>query len=129
VSLNYVTLTCDLYDGRGYQVNGGTATFTPSVQLTDTADHEIITEAGCTVAFKSTGSPSVALLATDNGAPLPSGWAWNVTFTGVPGNPGAFSFFLPYSAGASQYLSSLSPLPAGTTSLLSENAQQLLAEG
>jgi hypothetical protein len=129
MALNYVSLTCDLYDGAGSTVNGGIATFTPSAQLTDTADHEIITGAGITGSFGPVASPVVRLLATDNAAPLPSGWAWNVTFTGVPGNPGAFSFFLPYSGGASQYLSSLSPLPAGTTSLLSENAQQLLAEG
>ena len=115
MSLNYVTLTCDLFDGRGNRVNGGTATFTPSVQLTDSTDHEIIAQAPLTAVFRSTGSPVISLLATDNGNPLPAGWAWTVTFSGVPGNPAAFSFFLPYSNGSAQNMSALSPVSSAVT--------------
>jgi len=114
VSLTYVTLTADLFDGSGNLITAGTATFTPSAQLTY-AGHEIVIEAPVTVAFNGTRSPSVSLLATDNASLLPSGWTWGVTFSGVPGNPAPFSFFLPATGGASQDLSSLSPVSSGTT--------------
>ena len=129
MALNYVSLTVDLFDGTGSFLNGGYAAFTPTVQLTDATDHEIITGAGIIAAPKPTGSPVIKLLATDNSAVLPSGWAWIVTFTGVPGSPASWQFFLPFSGGASQYLSALAVLPAGSTSLLDEAAQQILAEG
>ena len=41
---------------------------------------------------------------------LPAGWAWTISFFNVPGNPASFSFFLPFSGGANQNLSSLTPL-------------------
>lgn len=110
MALNYVNLTADLFDGQGNVLAAGTATFTPTAQLTDTADHEIVTLAPVTAAFKPTASPVVKLLATDNGAPLPGGWGWTVTFSGVPGNPASFTFFLPFAAGASQFLSSQAPV-------------------
>jgi hypothetical protein len=129
VALNYVTLTVDVYDGSGNYPTTGTATFTPSSVLTDSTDHEYIGQIPVVVSFRAPGLPTVRLLATDNASVLPSGWAWQVSFTGFPGPPATFSFFLPYSGGASQYLSAQAPLPAGTTSLLTESAQQLLAEG
>ena len=51
MALNYVTLTCDLYDGQGSPLAQGTATFTPYALLTDTADHEIITQAPVVAVF------------------------------------------------------------------------------
>ena len=129
VTVNYVTLTCDYFDGAGNLLNGGTATFTPTSELTDATDHERIPLAPVTVTFKPMGSPTARLLATDNANVLPSGWAWLVTFSGVSGSPASFQFFLPFSGGASQFLSALAALPAGSTSLLAENAQQILAEG
>ena len=110
MALNYVSLTCDLFDGQGNALSGGTATFAPNVQLTDATDHEIIPQAPVTAAFKPTSSPVVKLLATDNSAPAPNGWKWTVTFTGVSGSPASFSFFLPFSGGASQNLSALAPV-------------------
>lgn len=84
MALNYVTLTIDLSDGAGSHANGGIATFTPSVQLTDATDHEIITQAPVTAAFKPTGSPAVLLLATDNGNVAPSGSPHAVASSGSP---------------------------------------------
>jgi len=110
MALNYVELTCDLYDGQGSFLQAGTATFTPSAVLTDTADHELVAQIPVTVAFRPYGLPVVRLLATDNGSPLPSGWQWQVVFTGLPGAPAPFSFYLPYAAGASQYLSGQAPV-------------------
>jgi hypothetical protein len=115
VPLNYVTLTLDLYDGQGNPVTSGIASFAPSVQLTDTTDHELIAQAPVPCVFHSGGLPTVKLLATDNGAPLPLGWGWTVTFSGVPGNPAGFTFFLPYASGASQYLSAQAPVSTAVT--------------
>ena len=110
MSLNYVTLTLDLYDGQGNPVIAGEALFTPSVQLTDTTDHMWIPPAPVPCVFHAGGLPTVKLLATDNSAPAPSGWGWTVSFSGVPGNPAGFTFFLPYADGSSQYLSSQAPV-------------------
>ena len=115
MTLQYVTLTLDVYDGQGNPMTKGTATFTPSVQLTDATDHELITQLPIVASFQVSGSlPTVKLLATDNGAPLPLGWGWTVTFDGASA-PAGFSFFLPYSNGASQYLSALSPVSTAVT--------------
>lgn len=110
MALNYVSLTCDLYDGSGNFITQGTASFAPSAQLTDTTDHELIAQAPIVVTFRPSGPPVAHLLATDNGNTAPSGWAWTVTFTGVPGSPASFSFFLPFTSGASQYLSAQAPV-------------------
>lgn len=121
MTLNYVELTLDLYDGSGSYISQGTATFKPSVTLTDATDSEYIPQAPVTGSFKASGSPKVKLLGTDNSNVTPAGWGWTVTFSGVPGNPAGFSFFLAYSNGASQNLSALAPasgeLPVTITSL------------
>lgn len=110
MSLNYVTLVLDLYDGQGNPVISGNASLVPSVQLTDTTDDMVITQSPVVAVFQSTGTPSIKLLATDNANLSPSGWGWTVTFPNVPGSPAGFSFFLPSTGGATQYLSSLSPV-------------------
>ena len=73
--------------------------------------------------------PSVELLPTDDPNVSPSGWQWKARFNGVPGNPSAFSFLLPLTGGATQYLSEIAsvtpvipgqqfvPLPANTPAL------------
>ena len=121
MALNYVTLTLDLYDGQGNPVIAGEALFTPTAQLTDTTNHELITLAPVPCVFHSAGTPAVKLLATDNGPPAPAGWAWTVTFTGVAGNPASFSFFLPYASGSAQNLSAQAPVSA-PSSLLGTSA-------
>ncbi len=121
MSLEYVELTLDLYDGQGNPVTQGTATLTPTQVLTDTTDHEITGLTPVTATFRpGTAPPVVKLLATDNSAPLPAGWAWTITpppATGVA----AFSFFLPHASGASQYLSA--QIPVGSPSGLSQYLQ------
>ena len=115
MTLNYVELVLDLYDGQGNLLNAGTASLAPSVQLTDTTDNEVVVQAPVVAVFRFTGVPQVKLLATDNADLSPSGWAWTITFDDVPGSPAAFSFFLPYTGGATQYLSALAPVYSATT--------------
>ena len=109
--LNSVTLTGTLPGAPG-----AVATFTPSNWLTDPTDHELIPPVPVQVLLSKTGTFSVSLLATDNGAPLPSGWTWTVVITGIPGVTAySFSFFLPFANGATQDISTLAPVvPAGT---------------
>jgi hypothetical protein len=111
MALNYVQLTVDLYDGSGAPIAAGSATFTPNTQLTD-AGVETVLQAPLTVPFLAGSSPVIMLLGTDSTGPLPGGWQWTVTFNGVPGNPASFSFFLPFSGGSAQRLSSQAPLSA-----------------
>jgi hypothetical protein len=115
MALNYVTLILDLYDGQGNMVISGTAALVPSAQLTDTTDNQVITQAPVPGVFHSSGFPNVKLLATDNGALAPAGWGWTVSYSGVPGSPAGFSFFLPFTGGATQYLSSLTPVSSVVT--------------
>ena len=122
MSLQYVTLTLDLYDGQGNAIIAGEALFTPTAQLTDTTNHELITLAPVPAVFHSAGTPAVKLLATDNSPPAPAGWAWTVTFTGVAGNPASFNFFLPYASGASQNLSAQAPVSTPSSLLGSTGA-------
>ena len=114
MTLNYVRLTLDLYDGQGNFPVSGLATFTPSAVLTD-AGAEIVGQQPVVAVFHAAGVPSVSLLATDNSGPLPGGWTWSVSFSGITGAPAAFSFFLPFSGGASQLLSSLIPVSSGSS--------------
>lgn len=113
-ALNYVALTIDLYDGSGNYPVSGTATFTPSAVLTD-AGVEIVGQQPVTVSFRAGSLPSATLLATDNSGPLPAGWTWSVSFSGITGAPAAFSFFLPYASGADQVLSDQIPVSSGTS--------------
>lgn len=115
MTLNYVDLTLDLYDGRGNPVAFGNAILTPTAVLTDTTDHQIITQAPIWVPFSGatagTMPPQVRLLATDNGNVTPTGWGWTITPPAASG-VAPFSFFLPHSGGASQFLSALTPVAA-----------------
>jgi hypothetical protein len=96
MTIQYVTVVCDLGDGQGNYLTSGTGYLSPSATLTDSTDHLI---AGGTpvvpVAFKAgTTPPSVKLIATDNGSILPDGWAWSFTPPSVS-SVAAFSFLLP----------------------------------
>jgi hypothetical protein len=115
MTLNYVTLILDLYDGGGNPITSGAAALVPSAVLTDTADQEIVTQDPVPGVFHAGGFPQVKLLATDNSAPRPSGWTWGITFTGMPAPVSPFSFSLAYANGATQYLSSMIPVSSGST--------------
>jgi len=109
VTLNYVTLACDLGAGDGYYLKSGTGFLVPSAVVTDTADHIIVSKTPIPVMFCGPQPPQVRLLATDNANLLPAGWAW--TFTPPPGTGIApFSFFLSFANGATQYLSAQIPV-------------------
>ena len=112
MSPNYVTLVLNEYDAAGNPIVQGTATLTPNSSLVDVTDQMDITPYVPPVTFRPGPIPQVKLLATDNANVSPSGWAWTLTFSGVPGNPPARSFFLPFSGGATQYLSSLTTSPS-----------------
>ncbi len=123
MSLNYVELTLDLYDGQGNPVTQGTAALIPTTYLTDTTDHQITGLTPVTATFRpGTAPPVVKLLATDNTAPEPNGWAWTITPPPACG-VAAFSFFLPYASGSAQYLSAQVPVaaPAGLTTYLQKS--------
>lgn len=113
MTLQYVTLVLDAYDAQGNIVTKGSAAFVQSVQLTDPGV-EWIPPAPIPAVFRAGAVPSVKLLSTDSTDALPNGWTWAVTFSGVPGDPAGFSFFLPHSGGATQYLSALADVPAVT---------------
>lgn len=107
MSLNYVTLTIDLYDAQGKQITRGTAVFTPTSTLKDTTNNQIIPTTPVSIDLSTTRS--VTLLATDNGTLSPSGWAWNVELITF-GYQDSFVVFLPFSGGATQHLADLAPL-------------------
>lgn len=110
MSLNNVTVTGQLPGAAG-----ATAIFTRGGWLTDTIDDLLLPPVPAPVTLDGNGKFSISLLATDNAAPTPSGWTWTVNFVGVPGvAPYTFSFFLPFSGGASQDITSLAAVPAVT---------------
>jgi len=110
-SPNYVMLVLNEYDGAGNPVVKGSATLAPSTALVDAVDQMDITPWCPPQSFRSGSFPQVKLLATDNGNASPQGWMWTLSFSNVPGNPVARSFFLPYANGATQYLSDLTVVP------------------
>jgi len=114
MALNYVTLTVDLGGGQGFYLTSGMAAFVPTAVLTDAADHLMVSRVPLSVEFGDSGAPVIRLLATDNANLAPSGWAWTIT---PPAGSGIapFSFFLPFSGGASQYLSALAPVSSVVT--------------
>ena len=115
MTLNYVTLILNLYDGQGNPEIRGAAALVPSAVLTDAADQVIVTQDPIPGVFHASGFPQVTLLATDNAAPQPAGWTWGITFTGQEAPISPFSFFLPFTGGPVQYLSSLIPVSSGST--------------
>jgi hypothetical protein len=108
VALNTVALVLDLYDGTQSPITTGTATFRPNVQVKDATDHVVLTTAPVIIQLVRNPVPTVTLIATDNGALSPSGWTWiyRGTFDGAGVEQ---SFLLPFSGGATQYLSQLVP--------------------
>ena len=117
MALNYVPLVLDLYDGSGATIQTGTIRLAPSALLADPTDHEDIPQSPVQVVLSPalTLPVTVTLLATDNANITPSGWAWTVTFLGVPGSPAPFSFTLPYNSGATQYLSGVQQVSSPAT--------------
>lgn len=113
MTLSLVTLVLDLYDGGANPVVSGSAALVPSVELDGPTGAGsapgLIPQAPVRAVFRAGSFPQVQLIPTDYAGILPRGWAWTVSFTGVPGSPPGFSFYLPYSA-SPVYLSSLAQL-------------------
>lgn len=97
MSYNVIQLILDVTDGTGTPIGLGAALLAPSAQLTDATDNLFVTETPVYVQFPGAAFPSVKLIATDNAAVLPSGWAWTVSFQAMRGAPPAYDFFLPAS--------------------------------
>lgn len=95
MALNYVTLVVDLVDGTGTVPSRGAALLAPSTVLADAADNLYIGQMQAWCQFTGAPAPTARLLATDNPGPLPAGWAWGISFTGLSPGPAGFSFFLP----------------------------------
>lgn len=93
MALNYLTLTGDL----GASAATGGASFTPSEWLTDSSDELLIPPLPVQITLPAAGTFATMLLATDNPAPVPSGWTWNASFQ-LPGI-NAYSFTFPLPAG------------------------------
>lgn len=108
LSLNTVTVTWTEEDFTQATVNGS-ITFVPSNTLTDATDGLGIGLEARTYRFVNGTGSSAPLVATDNVNLLPSGWTYVVTVAldGLP--PYSFNCFIPFSGGASQKLSSLTP--------------------
>lgn len=102
MSLNSVNLIGTIPGGAGCTVQ-----FVASNWLADTTDHQLIPPQPELVTADENGHFSVELLATDN-AVSPSDWYWTITISNVPGVTfSTWSFYLPYSSGATQYLDEL----------------------
>jgi len=117
VSINYVNLVLDFYDGRGNPVQSGAVICTPNVTVVDSTDHVIVTQAPVIVRLFGNPTPTVRLAACDNSGLLPLGWGWLIQpdFPGAP--PGAL-YLVNFASGPTQYLSQLIPAvtaPPGTT--------------
>lgn len=109
MSLNRVMLTGRYTDGSGSAVSG-TLEFTPSAPLTAAAETVVLPQSPVLVTLNGSGSFSVPLYATDNADLSPAGWTWGVTLdiAGLP--PSSWNFFLPYTGGATQDISTLTPV-------------------
>lgn len=110
-----VTVILDRYDGAQHPYVKGTATWTPSQEFPDVPDQMLIGMAPVTATFRAGSLPSVIVVANDTAGPqgesLP-GWTWNVTYSGVPGNPADASYYVLSTNGLTQHLSSLAATPA-----------------
>jgi hypothetical protein len=103
-----VVLTGTFLDGSENPLYGQ-LTFTPSVSLTDITNSQNVPQAPVTVTLNSGGQFSVPLYSTDSTNLAPPGWTWQVTqsIAGLP--PDTWNFFLPYSNGSTQDISTLTP--------------------
>lgn len=89
-----VAIVLDLLDAGGTPITAGSAVFTPTSRVL-TGPHEL-PPAPVTVGLGSGPSPvSAAICPSDLPGAIPTGWAWQVAFNGVPGNLRPFTFLAP----------------------------------
>lgn len=122
MTLQFVTLLLDKYDGSGNLVTQGRAVCRTSAQVTAPGDGSF--PCPVSVDFSSAGgSPAVQLLACDTEGTQPAGWYWGIDYYWMPGNPPPDYVSVLAANGPTQYLSTLSPpqsvmpMPSGTPNL------------
>lgn len=118
MTVSYVTVILDLYDGAGNPAVQGSMTWVPSQQFSDSADGMLITTAPVTAAFRLGSQAQVRVLPNDLYGPQGQngpGWTWNTTCSGVPGSPAAASYVVLSTNGNTQRLSELTPMPPAQT--------------
>jgi hypothetical protein len=106
VGLEFVALTCDLFDGTEVPVTAGSVIFTPSSVVADADGHALITRTPVVIGLLGNPLPVVRLAATDSSGVTPSSWSWLVTMLG-PGAGPPRSLLLLASDGPQQFLSEL----------------------
>lgn len=110
MALSTVTLTWNLTDFRQTGIpDNCTLWVTPTSILAATTDNKVIPAIPRTVAFTGgTGSLS-GIVATDNAALVPAGWAYSIQVTGPNGQPivGPFLTLLDFADGSTQDLADL----------------------
>lgn len=107
MTVNMVTVVCDLDDGSGNPRSTGTGYFLPTVAVRvddPVTPMEIDPTVRVPVVFSFDGPPSVKLVACDNTGTSPTGWQWIWT---PPAPLPVAKFAVNYSGGAVQYLSDL----------------------
>lgn len=107
MGLEFVSLTCDLYDGTEVPVTAGSIIFTPSSAVADVDGHALVTRTPVVISLLGNPLPVVRLAATDSTGVTPSSWSWLVTMLG-PGAGPPRSLLLSFSDGPQQFLSELS---------------------
>jgi hypothetical protein len=117
MTLSFVTLTLDKYDGSGNPVAQGKATCQTSAPVTVPGGGSF--PSPVTASFEDTDTaPTVRLLACDTPGSQPAGWYWVISYDWVPGSPGPDAVSVLAAGGPAQNLSSLAPpqgvMPAPT---------------
>jgi Pectate lyase superfamily protein len=135
MALNLVPLILDLYDGGGNLITSGTASLVPTSPLIDAADNVYVAQSPVVVNFHVGASPLVQIIPTDNANVTPDGWAWQISFDNVPGDPPSYIFgiagdgtqfsFTATSAAPAVFTASGSALANGTPVVLSGPASSL----
>ena len=111
MSLTKTTVVIDEQSAAVYAL-GGSVSFTPSTDLTDATDGQII-RAVPTSSPLYAGTSSIALINTDNANLSPSGWYYIVTETINGAAVRSYNISLPAALGASVNLAALAPVTAG----------------
>lgn len=94
VTLPSIAIVLDLSDAAGNPITTGSAVFTPTSRIL--AGPQELVQAPVTVALGSGPFPvSASLCPTDLPGAVPTGWAWQVAFQLVPGNPRSYTFLAP----------------------------------
>ena len=115
MALSTVTLTWDLADLIQSGVNA-TITLTPTAVLTDTTDHIVIPQVARSRVFTGGTGSLPGIIACDNSAITPAGWAYTITVTLANGTVLLTeTAFINFANGATQDLSALIPVSSAAT--------------